>query len=83
MPIHVAQASHLIPINIPGEDNGMADVVSQAFQKGKLFSANKNLTAYFQTHFSLLQGHSWNEFTLPPKWTQRVMLCILGKKLTL
>ena len=48
------------------------------FQKGKLFAAKKNLTAYFQTHFPLPQGHSWTEFTLPPKWIQQVMSCILG-----
>ena len=56
--IHSTQASHLIPISIAGEDNDMSYVVSYAFQKGKLFAANKNITAYFQTHFPLPQGHS-------------------------
>ena len=54
-----------------------------AFQKRKVFAANKNLTTYFQTHFPLPQGHSWSEFTLPLKWKQRVMLCLPGKRLKL
>ena len=70
MHIHAKQASHLTLISISSEDNDMADVVSRAFQKGKFFAANKKITAYFQTHFPLPQGHSWTKFTLPPNWTQ-------------
>ena len=83
MRIHATQASHLKPISIAGEDNYMVDVVSHAFQKGKLFAANKNLTAYFKTHSPLPQGHYCTEFTSPPKWKQRAMLCLLGERLTL
>ena len=83
MHIHTTQDSHLTPINTEYKDNYMAGVVSRAFQKGKLFAANKSLTAYSQTNFPLPQGHSWTEFTLPPKWTQQVISCLLGKRLTL
>ena len=83
MRIHAAQASHLAPISVAGEDNDMVDFVSRAFQKVKFFAANKNLTEYFQTHFHLPQGHSWTEFTLPPKWTQQFMSFLLGELLTL
>ena len=81
--IHAAQASHLTPIIIAGEYNDMVGVVSRAYQKGKCFAANKSLTAYFETHFPVPQGHSWTKLTLPPKWTQRVMSFLLGKRLTL
>ena len=61
----------------------MAYVVYRAFQKGKFFAANKNLTAYFQTHSPLQQGHYWTEFNLSTKWTQQLMSCLLGKQMTL
>ena len=61
----------------------MADVISRDFQKGKFFTANKNLTAYFQTHSPLPQGHSWTEFTLPHKWEKRLILRLLDEQLTL
>ena len=61
----------------------MAYDVYLAFQKEKLFAANKNLTAYFKTHSPLPQGHYCTEFTSPPKWKQRAMLCLLGERLTL
>ena len=77
--INTTKASHITPISISGEDNDMSDVVSWAFQKGKLFAANQNLTAYFETRFPLPQGHSWTEFTLPHKWKQRLISCLLGK----
>ena len=83
MHIHATQASHLTPIIIAGKENDMADVVSRDFQKGKFFAAKKNLTAYFETHFTPPQGHSWTEFTLPTKWTQQVMSCMIGKRLTM
>ena len=83
MRIHATQYSHRTPISIEGEDNYMADAVSRTFQKGKLFSANKSLTAYFQTNFPFPQGHSWTKFNIPPKWTQRVMLCLIGERLML
>ena len=68
--IHATQDSHFILISISGKVNCMAQVVSRSFQKGIFFAADRNLTAYFQTHSPLPQGNSWTEFTLPPKWTQ-------------
>ena len=68
--IHATQDSHFILISISGKVNYMAQVVSRSFQKGIFFAADKNLTAYFQTHSPLPQGNSWTKFTLPPKWTQ-------------
>ena len=59
MRIHATKASHLTPISISGKENGIADVVSCAFQKVKFFVANNNLTSYFQNHFPLPQGHFW------------------------
>ena len=56
--IHETQASQLTPISIVYKDNDISDVVSRAFQKGEFFAANKNITAYFQTHSPLPQGHS-------------------------
>ena len=72
-----------MPIIIAEEENDTEDVVYRAFQKGKFFTANNNLTSYFQNHFLLSQGNFWTEFTLPPKWIQQVMSCMLGKLLTL
>ena len=83
MCINAAQASHLTTISISGKYNDMADIVSRAFQKGEFFAANKNLTAYFKTHFPLPQEHSWDKLTLLPKWTQQVMSCMIFKQFTL
>ena len=83
MHIHSTKVSHLTPVSIAGEENDIADFVSRAFQKSKFFTANNNLTSYFWNIFLLPQGHFWTEFTLPPKWTQRVMSCLLGEQLTL
>ena len=58
MHIHATQASNHTPISIEGEDNYMANVVSCDFKEGKLFAANKNLTAYFQNHSPLPKGNS-------------------------
>ena len=52
------------------------------FKKGNPL-LQKNLTAYFKNHSPLPQGHSCTKFTPPTKWTQQVMLCLLGKQLTL
>ena len=47
MRIHATQASHLTPLSIAGTDNIMADIVSRAFRNGEFFSAQTNLTKYF------------------------------------
>ena len=83
MRIHATKVSHLAPISIAGKENNMADVVSRAFQKLKFFIANNNLTSYFHNNLPLPQGHFWTEFTLPTKWTQKVILCLHGEQLTL
>ena len=83
MHIHSSKVSHITPVSIAGEENDIADFVSRAFQKIKFFTANNNLTSYFRNNFPLSQGQFWTKFTLPPKWTQQVMLCLLGNKLTL
>ena len=75
MRIHATKASHLTSIGIAGEENYMADVVSHTFQKGKFFTANNNLTSYFQNHSLLPQGHFWAKFTLPTKSMKRVISC--------
>ena len=80
MRIHATQVPNITPISISVEHNCMADVVSPDFQKGESFAANNNLTEYFQNHPPLPQGYSWNKFTLLTKWTQQVILCMLGKQ---
>ena len=47
MHIHATQASHFTPIIIAGKDNDTADIVSCAFQRGKLLDANKKINVYF------------------------------------
>ena len=81
--IHARQASHITSLSIQGDDNIMADVVSRAFHDGKYFSAEHNLTNYFNLHFPLPQSISWEEFTPPPKLTQRVMSLLRGEQLTM
>ena len=83
MRIHAKEASHLTPLSIAGKDNTMADIVSRAFKNGEFFSAQANLTKYFNLHFSLSQSLSWQEFTLLHKLTQQVMSCLRGEQLTM
>ena len=83
MLIHTTKTSRLTPICISGEDNGIEDIFSRPFQKGKLFAAENNLTKYFQNNSPLIKGHYWTKFTLPPKWTQQVLLCLHEKLLML
>ena len=49
--IHARQASHITSLGIQGEENIMANIVSQAFHDGKYFGAEHNLTTYFNLHF--------------------------------
>jgi hypothetical protein len=81
MRIHARQASSLTPLNIAGEDNTMADIVSRAFKNGKYFTAAKNLTSYFNLHFPLPQKKSWKEFHLPNALASRVISCLRGELL--
>jgi len=46
------QTSSLMPMNIAGKDNTMADIPSR-FKTGEFFHAKANLTKYFNIHFPL------------------------------
>jgi hypothetical protein len=81
MRIHSRQASSLTPLNIAGEDNTMADIVSRAFKTGKYFTASENLTSYFNVHFPLTQKKSWTEYHLPNALASRVISCLRGELL--
>ena len=81
MRIHARQASSLTPLNIAGDDNTMADIVSRAFKNGQYFDASKNLTSYFNHNFPLSQKKSWTEFHLPKELVSRVISCLRGELL--
>jgi hypothetical protein len=83
MRIHASAASSLTTMYIKGQDNIMADTVSRAFKSGKYFSAQQNLTHYFNSQFQLPQGRSWTECQLPTAWTSRIIACLRGKQLPL
>ena len=73
--IHARQASSMIPLNIAGTDNLMADIASRAFKAGKYFSAASNLTAYFNSNFPLKDEY-WHECLIPKEITSRVISCL-------
>ena len=75
------QASSLIPMNIAGKNNEMADIPSRAFKNGEYFYAQADLVSYFNLHFPLQQNRSWLEFTIPPKLASRVISCLRGEQL--
>ena len=79
--IHAKQASSLVPLNIAGEENVMADVVSRAFKSGKFFHASGNLTNYFDAHFPLPQKQFWQEYQLPKKLISLVIASLRGELL--
>jgi hypothetical protein len=79
--LHKRQASSLLPMNIAGEDNTMADVVSRSFKGGEYFSASTNIVDYFNTHFPLTQNNSWREFQIPPKLISLVISSLRGEQL--
>jgi hypothetical protein len=81
MRIHARKASSLTPLNIAGEDNEMADIVSRAFKNGQYFEAGKNLTSYFNSKFPLPQKKSWTEFQIPNALASRVTSCLRGELL--
>ena len=75
----IRQTSSLLPMNIAGKDNAMADIPSRAFKNGDYFHAQQHLTTYFNTHFPLPQKNSWIEYQLPTKITSRVISCLRGE----
>ena len=75
----IRQTSSLLPMNIAGKDNAMADIPSRAFKNGDYFHAQQHLTTYFNTHFPLPQPNSWIEYRLPTKLTSRVISCLRGE----
>ena len=81
MRIHARAASSITPLNIAGDDNTMADIVSRAFKNGQYFNASKNLTNYFNVHFPLPQEKSWKEFQIPKELVSRVISCLRGELL--
>jgi len=56
---HTRQKSLLMPMNIAGKDNAMADIPSRAFKSSEFFHAKANLTEYFNIHFPLPQMLAW------------------------
>ena len=83
MRIHAVRSSNLSPLHVAGENNGMADCVSRAFRDGKFFHASHSLCDFFTSNFPLPQTASWQECTLPPEWTSRVISCLRGEQLPL
>ena len=81
--VHATGASPLTPLYIPGEENEIADIISRAFKHGKFFKAHTNLLPYFQQHFPLTQGESWNVFQLPSALISRITSCLRGGQLAL
>lgn len=75
------QASSLMPMNIAGKDNKMADIPSRAFKSGEFFHAKTNLVNYFNIHFPLSQTASWTEYRIPEKLASRVISCLRGELL--
>ena len=75
----VRQTSSLLPMNIAGKENDMADIPSRAFKQGEYFEANQNLVCYFNQHFPLPQTNSWLEYRLPTKLSSRVTSCLRGE----
>ena len=75
------QASSLMPMNIAGKDNKMADIPSRAFKSGEFFHAQTNLVNYFNIHFPLSQTASWTEYKIPEKLASRVISCLRGELL--
>jgi hypothetical protein len=78
-----SKSSSLTTLNIPGEENKMADVASRAFKKGEYFHKNSSLTSYFTSNFSLPKPHFWTELTIHSKLSSRVMSCVRGEPLTM
>jgi hypothetical protein len=81
MRIHARQASSLTTLNIAGEENDMADIVSRAFKNAQYFHAKGNLTHFFNSKFPLPQNKSWREFQIPKDLTSRVISCLRGELL--
>jgi hypothetical protein len=79
--LHARRASSLLPMNIAGEDNDMADVVSRSFQGGKFFENNSDIVTYFNSHFPLPKPSSWREFQIPPRLVSLVTSSLRGKQL--
>jgi hypothetical protein len=79
--LHARRASSLLPMNIAGEDNDMADVVSRSFKGGKFFKYNTNIVSYFNQHFPLAKPSSWTEFHMPPRLLSLVTSSLRGKQL--
>jgi hypothetical protein len=77
----VRQASSLIPMNIAGKDNAMADIPSRAFKNGEFFHAKENIVSFFNSTFPLPQELSWKEFKVPEKLASRVISCLRGEQL--
>ena len=79
--LHQRQASSLLPMNIAGEDNKMADVVSRSFKGGQYFSASSNIVDYFNSNFPLTQNNSWREFQIPSELVSLVISSLRGEQL--
>ena len=78
--IHARQASGITPLNIVGEKNIMADIISRAFKEGKYFHAHANLTTHLNSNFPLPQGKSWTQCILPSKLVLQMISCLRGEQ---
>jgi hypothetical protein len=79
--LHKRQASSLLPMNIAGEENKMADVVSISFKGGEYFAASSNIVDYFNLNFPLKKNTSWREFQIPRELVSLVISSLCGKQL--
>ena len=79
--LHKRQASSLLPMNIAGEENKMADIVSRSFKGGEYFSASSNIVDYFNFNFPLKKNTSWREFQIPQELISLVISSLRGEQL--
>ena len=81
--MYQAECSSMIPHQISGEDNIMADIISRAFKTWKYFNASNDLVSYFYFNFPLLQNESWHECQVPSTPLSCVIFCLSGKLLSM
>jgi hypothetical protein len=81
--ILASKTSSLTTLNIPGEENKMADLSSRAFKHGESFNTISSLSSFFNKTFPLPQSLSWREHKIPQKLISRVISCVRGEQLTM
>ena len=76
--MHQAECSSMFPHHIAGEDNIMADIISQAFHNGIFFEPSNDLVSYFNTRFPLVKNESWYECHVLKDLLSSVIACLRG-----